>query len=53
MNSDSWTHGVVVGEPSRGFLDVGGSHSFLFDCNTNWVPESGSHQLLQFLGLGG
>lgn len=47
------THSVVVGQSGGCFLDGRGSHTLLLDGDADRIPESGSHQLLQFLRLGG
>lgn len=49
----SQTHGVVVGESGGCFLDGRGSHTLLFYSDSDRVPETGSHQFLQFLRLSG
>lgn len=47
------THSVVIGESEGCFLDGRGSHTLLLDGDADWIPESSSHQLLQFLCLSG
>lgn len=47
------THNVIVGKSGGRFLDGGGSHALLFYSDSDWVPESSPHQLLQLLCLSG
>lgn len=49
----SQTHSVVVGQSGGCLLGGRGSHTLLFDSDSDRIPETGSHQFLQFLRLSG